>query len=64
MRNFFRKYPISGEVSDIQQLQIERKVASEMDRFVNANHQINSKNLHEFESKLASDVQLARRAGD
>ena len=64
MRNFFRKYPISGEVSDIQQLQIERKVASEMDRFVNANQQINSKNLHEFESKLASDVQLARRAGD
>ena len=34
-RNFFRKYPISGEVSDVQQLQIERQVASQMDSFVN-----------------------------
>ena len=24
VRNFFRKYPITGEVSDIQQLKIER----------------------------------------
>ena len=27
VRNFFRKYPISGEISDIQQLQIERQHA-------------------------------------
>ena len=27
VRNFFRKYPISGEISDLQQLQMERQVA-------------------------------------
>ena len=31
VRNFFRKYPISGEKSDAQQLQIERQVASELE---------------------------------
>ena len=31
VRNFFRKYPISGEVTDVQQLQIERQVASELE---------------------------------
>ena len=34
VRNFFRKYPISGEISDIQQLQIEREVANEMENFI------------------------------
>ena len=34
VRNFFRKYPISGEISDMQQLQIERQVAGEMDAFI------------------------------
>ena len=61
VRNFFRKYPISGEVSDMQQLQIERQVASEMETFVAKNSQINSKNLQEFETRLAQEVKLARR---
>ena len=61
VRNFFRKYPISGEVSDMQQLQIERQVASEIETFVAKNSQINSKNLQEFESRLAQEVKLARR---
>ena len=46
VRNFFRKYPLSRDISDTQQLQIERFVASEMDQFVSTNQQINSKNLH------------------
>ena len=37
VRNFFRKFPISGEISDIEQLQIEREVASQMDNFVAQN---------------------------
>lgn len=37
VRNFFRKYPITGEVSDVQQLQIERTVVKEMDTFVTQN---------------------------
>lgn len=31
IRNFFRKYPLQGEISDMQQLQIERQVASELE---------------------------------
>ena len=34
VRNFFRKYPISGDISDMQQLQMERQVANEMDTFI------------------------------
>ena len=34
VRNFFRKYPLTGDISDMEQLQIERQVASEMDQFV------------------------------
>ena len=34
VRNFFRKFPISGNVSDMEQLQIERTVAAEMETFV------------------------------
>ena len=64
VRNFFRKYPISGEISDMQQLQIERQVASELENFVNANSQINTKNLNEFEMKLARDCNLSRRPVD
>ena len=37
VRNFFRKYPLTGEISDIQQLQIERQVASEFENYVNTN---------------------------
>ena len=61
VRNFFRKYPISGSISDVEQLQIERKVAGEIDKFVVTCPQINSKNLHEFESKLAGEVNLSKR---
>ena len=32
-----------------------------MDQFVQATNQINSKNLHEFESRLASEVSLSKR---
>ena len=62
-RNFFRKYPITGEVNDTEQLQIERKVATEMDNFVKQTKQINSKNLHEFETKLGGEVGLKRQSG-
>ena len=64
VRNFFRKYPLQGNITDTQQLQIERHVASEMDTFVTSNQQINSKNLHQFELKLAQDVQLSKRQVD
>jgi hypothetical protein len=52
-RNFFRKYPLHSDVTDMQQLQIERKVAAEMEKFIAATKQINSKNLTEFEVQLA-----------
>jgi hypothetical protein len=61
VRNFFRKFPISGEVSDIEQLKIERQVAQQMDQFISTNAQINSKNLQEFENSLADQVNLKRR---
>ena len=34
IRNFFRKYPLTGEITDMEQLQIERKVAAEMEGFI------------------------------
>lgn len=37
VRNFFRKYPLPSETTDLQQLQIERQVAQDMDRFVQSN---------------------------
>lgn len=49
VRNFFRKFPISGDVNELEQLQIERTVAAEMEKFISATPQINSKNLYEFE---------------
>lgn len=64
VRNFFRKYPISGDISDMQQLQMERQVANEMDTFIQQQPQINSKNLHEFESQLAQVIGLKRRSGE
>ena len=42
-------------------MKIERQVATEMDNFVNSTQQINSKNLHEFENRLATDVKLSKR---
>lgn len=64
IRNFFRKYPLQGEISDMQQLQIERQVASELEQFVNSNNQINTKILNEFETRLARDVGLSKRPID
>jgi len=61
VRNFFRKYPISGEVTDLEQLQIERKVGSEMENFIQSTQQINSKNLQDFEAKLSAECMLKRR---
>ena len=60
VRNFFRKYPITNDVTDMEQLQIERQVATKMEGFVQTTPQINSKNLAEFESKLASEVNLRK----
>ena len=64
IRNFFRKFPISNDISDIEQLHMERTVASEMDTFVLHNAPINSKNLHEFETQLAQQIGLKRRSGE
>ena len=61
MRNFFRKYPLPSETTDLQQLQIERQVAQDMDRFVQSNQQINTKNLNELETQLARSLNLSKR---
>ena len=53
VRNFFRKYPIGPEMKDIQQLQVERDVGTEMEKFIASTRDINSKNLNEFETQLA-----------
>jgi len=53
VRNFFRKYPIGPEMKDIQQLQVERDVGIEMEKFIASTKDINSKNLNEFETQLA-----------
>ena len=36
VRNFFRKYPLDGSITDEEQLKIERHVATTMDNFVNS----------------------------
>ena len=48
------------EFQDIQQLQIERDVGTEMEKFIAETRYINSKNLNEFESSLAARVNLKR----
>ena len=53
VRNFFRKYPVDGQLKDIQQLQVEREVGLEMEKFIAQTRDINSKNLNEFETQLA-----------
>ena len=53
MRNFFRKYPIGDQVTDAQQMLIEREVAGEFENFVAATREISTRNLTEFESSLA-----------
>lgn len=37
VRNFFRKFPIGIEVSDIDQIRIEKEVAFEFEEFVATN---------------------------
>ena len=46
VRNFFRKYPIGADVSDMDQIRIEKEAAYEFEKFVNATKEINSKNLN------------------
>ena len=48
------------DLQDIQQLQIERDVGTEMEKFIAETRYINSKNLNEFESSLAARVNLKR----
>ena len=64
IRNFFRKYPMGGDISDIEQMQIERTVATEMETFVIRNAPTNAKNLHEFETQLAQQIGVKRRSGE
>ena len=49
-RNFLRKHPIDHTLSDSEQLQIERTVTDEIDQFVSQTREINTRNLHEFET--------------
>jgi len=60
VRNFFRKFPIGIEVSDMDQIRIEKEAAFEFEEFVAANKEINSKNLTAFESKVAEKLRLKR----
>jgi hypothetical protein len=60
VRNFFRKFPIGIEVSDMEQIRIEKEAAFEFEEFVIANKEINSKNLTAFEAKVAEKLRLKR----
>lgn len=60
MRNFFRKFPIGIEVSDMDQIRIEKEAAFEFEEFVAATKEINSKNLTAFEAKVAEKLKLKR----
>ena len=60
VRNFFRKFPIGIEVSDMDQIRIEKEAAFEFEEFVIANKEINSKNLTAFEAKVADKLKLKR----
>ena len=52
-----------SNLQDIQQLQVERDVGIEMERFIAETRYINSKNLNDFESNLANKVNLKRMPG-
>ena len=60
VRNFFRKYPIGIEVSDMEQIRIEKDATYMFDEFVITTKDINSKNLAVFESKVAEKLKLRR----
>lgn len=63
VRNFFRKYPLTATTDDLQQLQIERDVAQEFDRFVATTKEISTRNLTDFEHQLARQHNLTRKEG-
>lgn len=62
VRNFFRKYPIGPEVSDMDQIRIEKEAAFEFEKFVTATKEINSKNLTAQEARIAEKLRLKRSA--
>lgn len=62
LRNFFRKYPIGIEVSDMEQIRIEKEAAIQFEEFVVKTGEINSKNLDTFEKQVAYSLKLLRVA--
>jgi hypothetical protein len=62
VRNFFRKYPIGIEVSDMEQIRIEKDAALQFEEFVIKTGEINSKNLDTFEKQVANSLKLIRAA--
>lgn len=56
VRNFFRKFPIGIEVSDMEQIRIEKEAACLFEEFVLKTAEINSKNLATFENQIASNL--------
>lgn len=61
VRNFFRKYPIGIEVSDIEQIKMEKEAAREFEGFIANSKEINSKNLNSHEHHLATKLGLVKR---
>ena len=62
VRNFFRKYPIGIEVSDMEQIRIEKEAALQFEEFVIKTGEINSKNLDAFDKQVAYSLKLLRVA--
>lgn len=60
VRNFFRKYPIGIDVSDIDQIKLEKEAAKDFENFVAQTKEINSKNLNAHEQYLATKFNLKR----
>lgn len=60
IRNFFRKYPIPIEVSDMEQIKIEKEAAYMFDEFVITTKEINSKSLAAFEAEVSNRLKLRR----
>jgi hypothetical protein len=60
VRNFFRKFPIGVEISDMDQIRIEKEAANEFETFVKCTKDINSKNLQAFEATVAQKLKLKR----
>jgi len=60
VRNFFRKFPISMDVNDMEQIRIEKEAAKEFEIFVQTTREINSKNLNAHENHVAEKLGLKR----